>query len=236
VIKDDIVAKTYKEVLTKMGVEVSTNKTHVSLDTYEFAKRWIRFSNGKFIELTGIPLKGIINNFKNPYTVFLILYDYFKIKGNLFIFKFSLVDLVRRLYYKFPFVMLKKIKFLVNNEQKFKIKKKIVMLNISRGTLRRIEGLSLSLDIDFGFYTYDKLRNLFTKFITNDLYHIPNESTALLEYKRILSVGMAGIVGKINNNIINNPDLLLSKFEVEDKNLLVDNPIFLSIYNTIVQS
>jgi len=39
VIKHDNVAKTYINVLTKMGVDVSLNKTHVSKDTYEFAKR-----------------------------------------------------------------------------------------------------------------------------------------------------------------------------------------------------
>jgi hypothetical protein len=40
-----------------LGVEISVQKTHVSKDTYEFAKRWIRpFGNVK--ELTGIPFKG----------------------------------------------------------------------------------------------------------------------------------------------------------------------------------
>jgi hypothetical protein len=39
VIKNNEVAKTYVEVLTKMGVGVSPHKTHVSIDTYEFAKR-----------------------------------------------------------------------------------------------------------------------------------------------------------------------------------------------------
>jgi len=39
VIKNDNVAKTYIDILTKLGVEVSLNKTHVSSDTYEFAKR-----------------------------------------------------------------------------------------------------------------------------------------------------------------------------------------------------
>jgi hypothetical protein len=38
-IVNDKVAETYVRVLTSMGVEVSLNKTHVSKDTYEFAKR-----------------------------------------------------------------------------------------------------------------------------------------------------------------------------------------------------
>jgi hypothetical protein len=39
VIKNDKVAKTYIKIMNKMGVEISLNKTHVSVDTYEFAKR-----------------------------------------------------------------------------------------------------------------------------------------------------------------------------------------------------
>jgi len=39
VIKNDKVAKMYTVVLQKMGVDVSPHKTHVSKDTYEFAKR-----------------------------------------------------------------------------------------------------------------------------------------------------------------------------------------------------
>jgi len=226
VIKNDKVAKTYIKVLTKMGVEVSLNKTHVSKDTYEFAKRWIRYSNGKPIEITGIPLKGIINNFKNSFIVFLILYDYFKIKNNLYISKLSLVDLVRRLYFKFP------IKVYLKSRKKVITK----MLNISYKKFKRFIALGLSLDIDFGYYSYDKLRNLFAIMVTNDNYHIPSEREALLEYKRILSQGMANQVGKINNRIISNPDLLLSKFEEEDKNLLADNPIFIAVYNTIMAS
>jgi hypothetical protein len=39
VIKNDKVAKTYIKVMQGLGVDISTNKTHVSSDTYEFAKR-----------------------------------------------------------------------------------------------------------------------------------------------------------------------------------------------------
>jgi len=39
VIKHDAIAKKYIEILGRMGVETSEAKTHVSLDTYEFAKR-----------------------------------------------------------------------------------------------------------------------------------------------------------------------------------------------------
>jgi hypothetical protein len=39
VIKNDKVAKMYIDVIKGLGVELSEQKTHVSLDTYEFAKR-----------------------------------------------------------------------------------------------------------------------------------------------------------------------------------------------------
>jgi hypothetical protein len=44
--------------MTRWGVDISKTKTHVSYDTYEFAKRWIK--NGK--EITGLPLKGLFQN------------------------------------------------------------------------------------------------------------------------------------------------------------------------------
>jgi hypothetical protein len=230
VIKNDKVANRYTSVLTSMGVEVSLNKTHVSKDTYEFAKRWIKPLSKT--EVTGIPLKGIINNFKNPFVVFIILYDYFKIKNNLYTSKFSLVELLHRLYFKFSITKSKKVNLSLNKSKK----QTKIFLNLSYNKLKMVKALALSLDIDFGYYNYDKLRNLFTLLVTNDQYEIPGEGVALLEYKRILSQGMMGIVGKINSSIINNPDLLLSKFEIEDKNLLADNPVFISIYNTIKQS
>jgi hypothetical protein len=128
------------------------------------------------------------------------------------------------LYYKFPIKTFNK-----------KLKKTLTkMLNIRYKDFIMIKALSLGLDIDFGYYSYDKLRNLFTLLVTNELYQLPDERTALLEYKRILSCGMAGMLYNINFRIINNPKLLLSKFDkIEDKNLLKDNVIFLSIYNSI---
>lgn len=39
VIKDNAVALKYIWVMTQLGVEISESKTHVSKDTYEFAKR-----------------------------------------------------------------------------------------------------------------------------------------------------------------------------------------------------
>jgi len=39
VIKNKKVALNYIKIMTKLGVDISMHKTHVSYDTYEFAKR-----------------------------------------------------------------------------------------------------------------------------------------------------------------------------------------------------
>jgi hypothetical protein len=57
VIYDDRVATEYKDIISKLGVEISALKTHVSKDSYEFAKRW--FKNGT--EVTGVPINAIIS-------------------------------------------------------------------------------------------------------------------------------------------------------------------------------
>jgi len=92
------VAKRYLKVITKLGVNLSLTKTHVSKDTYEFAKRWIRYTDGKFLELSPLPLKGLALNIKNPFIVFTIFFDYFIIKGNLCLVRGSLRNLIGKLY------------------------------------------------------------------------------------------------------------------------------------------
>jgi len=39
VIKHDKIAKRYIEIIKKLGVDISLTKTHISSNTYEFAKR-----------------------------------------------------------------------------------------------------------------------------------------------------------------------------------------------------
>lgn len=42
VIADDVLAEHYRRMISRLGVEISPLKTHVSYDTYEFAKRWYK--------------------------------------------------------------------------------------------------------------------------------------------------------------------------------------------------
>jgi hypothetical protein len=98
VIRNHKVAKKYIGIMMKLGVDVSHMKTHISKNRYEFAKRWIDFRNGQYVELTGLPLKGIITNVKEPRIVYSILYDFFYNKGNMYLYKGDLNNLVRNIY------------------------------------------------------------------------------------------------------------------------------------------
>jgi len=66
VINNDSIAQSYKEVLAELGVTIQLTKSHRSLTTYEFAKRWFRDGT----EITGVPIKGFVENVKKPFEVF----------------------------------------------------------------------------------------------------------------------------------------------------------------------
>jgi len=105
-------------------------------------------------------------------------------------------------------------------------------LQLSRNKINMVRTFILCLDMTFN-YSYDKLRALLASKIKNDSYVIPNERVALLEYKRILLFGMVKYAMDINYRMMMAPDKLLSKFDREDLNDLVNYPIFVSIINTV---
>jgi hypothetical protein len=61
VIGDDLVAREYKRLLLQLGMDYSPEKTHVSTDTFEFAKRWF-ISNE---EVTGFSVSGLLSVWKS---------------------------------------------------------------------------------------------------------------------------------------------------------------------------
>jgi len=105
VIYNNMVAKEYIRVMARLGVDLSPAKSHVSKDTYEFAKRWIR----KGIEVSGLPLNGLVENLSNPFIIYTFLFDYFVIKGNQYMFKGSILDMVCSLYRGKPFMGVRKV-------------------------------------------------------------------------------------------------------------------------------
>lgn len=56
VIRDCNLAREYKSIMSDLGVGISPEKTHISSNMFEFAKRWYR--NG--VEISGIPFKGFL--------------------------------------------------------------------------------------------------------------------------------------------------------------------------------
>jgi len=60
VIADSDVAEQYKKLLSQLDMPISQQKSHVSLDTYEFAKRWIH----KGEEVTGFAVGGLFSVWK----------------------------------------------------------------------------------------------------------------------------------------------------------------------------
>lgn len=62
VIYHDQVAEKYLTIIEDLGVEISRAKSHISEDTYEFAKRWFH----KGIEISPIPLAGFVDNWHSP--------------------------------------------------------------------------------------------------------------------------------------------------------------------------
>lgn len=76
VIRDSEVSKRYLKIMRRLGVSISPHKTHVSKNTYEFAKRWIRYIGENVVELSPLPIKGIATNYNNPFILFSIIYNW----------------------------------------------------------------------------------------------------------------------------------------------------------------
>lgn len=60
VIADSLVALSYQKIIGDLGVTISEQKSHVSQDTYEFAKRWYKDK----VEITGFPIESLLESRK----------------------------------------------------------------------------------------------------------------------------------------------------------------------------
>lgn len=184
VIKDNTIARSYIKFMTKLGVDISQQKTHVSKDTYEFAKRWIRYDGVSFKELSPIPLKGISNNINNPFIIFTIMFDYFITKGNLYLNRKSIISLVVRLYSNLELKYWEKGKLTVN-------------LSFPPGYLRpKLEYLNLSIRFSMDLLTQDQIRNyLAYVYRIHDWYLIPVDNTILKsELLRVLGCSVVSSI------------------------------------------
>lgn len=238
VIKNDNIAKTYVDVMTGLGVEISIAKTHVSSHTYEFAKRWIRpYEVVK--EITGIPLKGIISNFSDHRIVYTILYDYFKIKKNLYLSNFSLVELISQLYNRIYIQHKVTIKIRNKETKKIRSKKSLskkIWLSLNRKMYKQIMSLKLALDKTFGYLTYSEFRKTWVSNVTYEELCCPsNLSIGLFELKRILIGGLASSVFKGDLPLMRRPvKTVVESFEDEyNSKSLLPHPQFLGLFNNL---
>jgi len=193
-----------------LGAELSLNKTHVSPDTYEFAKRWIQGSR----EITGTPMTGIVENISNPFIVFSNLYDFYKIKKNYYGSNLGLVSLLIYLY---------------------KGLNKNLSIKFSNSRFRaRIHIFQMSLDIIFGYSTYDSLREFMAVNLTNDLYMIPGPELIHQEIDGVAGKGLGYTVKKGISKIYNIfKDLEKQNFLELEMLEFKETPIFEGIYNYI---
>jgi hypothetical protein len=214
VIKNDIVAKNYIKIINKLGVDISLTKTHVSKDTYEFAKRWIK--QGK--EVTGIPVRGIVHNFNNIFTVFSILFDHYKIKKNQYLSRFSLVESLRSIY---------KGLYLIKGKKKyFPIRRWSLIYN-------RLITFSNILNISFGYENDQSIREIFTRNITSDYFMIPSGEDSLLEIKKILSTGLGKLLSSNVGKVSSWQTKIIESYEDTDRSNLIYQPTFVGLYNYI---
>jgi len=151
VIADKRVAELYLEVIRDLGVDVSPSKTHVSSNTYEFAKRWVH----KGDEITPFPLASLRENDKRYYTFVNLLIE---VREKGWLLECSIpeaIDMYYNYVKKFPSRFRKKLQDKVIVSE--------VMMKIMNGTLSADEGLN-SLIRQFGYripiLTLDECTNI----------------------------------------------------------------------------
>lgn len=162
VIKDNKIANKYITLMTRFGVDISMQKTHVSNDTYEFAKRWIH--QGR--EISGLSLKGILSNIKSKHVVYMNIFNYFQRIPSIHV---NLLHLMCELY------------------KGLKIGNRIKSSNT---IYRQLYDFHHAIRYSFGILTYEEIRNYFFNKIPIEEFIVPNESRISFVMKDLLSKGM----------------------------------------------
>jgi hypothetical protein len=216
VIRDNAVAARYTTIIRRLGVSISQQKTHVSKDTYEFAKRWIFRGN----EVTGLPLAGISQNIKSPKIVLTILLDWI-LKGNTSFHHGNLATLVKDCY--------KGVRILTKG--KGKNIKFIPFTNVWLNTSLQL--FYLSLRLAHGLLTEDEARGLLAEFSADrPEYVMPSKDGCLAELARVISLRVTTVA---LNSIKRTSNLVKSLQSNELHNVLPVSPILYGVINHIEQ-
>jgi len=171
VINHDGVAIEYRNLMLSLGVEISKSKTHTSYYVYEFAKRWI---DSRIGEVTGLPMKGVIDNISNIFIIFQILFDYFMVKGNMYIAKANLA-----------FVVVEILRVVQLRSQGLETVRGF------KAMFSQLEPLAVFMRIKFDLASYDEIRNYLAKNVrNNDIYMLPGRQVVRDEISRVMSLAL----------------------------------------------
>jgi len=209
VIRNDKVARRYIKIMNKLGVDISMQKTHVSINTYEFAKRWIH--QGK--EVSGLSLRGIVNNLNNPITIINIVYEYLRRIPSLL--KGSVVDILKE-----SMRGIKLNKRYISNKKLYKL----------------IDSTILVIRFNLKTITYQEIRQYFFKYVIIDELNLPKEDEIYRFMDRVLSLGLQVLAEKSANSLKQYYEKFLETFPASfDKINLKHNPIVHGLYIKLKQ-
>jgi len=208
VINNDKVANKYIKIMTKLGVDISLNKTHISRNTYEFAKRWIR----KGIEVSPLPLKGILLNITKPLVVLQQLLIY--CNNNRVLCTGSSLDIICLLY---------------NN---IKLNKRFMTVS---STHRYCYDFYHILKYAFNQLSPSELRKyLISKLGDKSLIEVSDENRIHAFMREALVLGLAKQAEKSGNEISKLADDFINIYAVYpqfDYSHLKDHPLLNALYN-----
>nr|UEP19808.1 RNA-dependent RNA polymerase [Sclerotinia sclerotiorum mitovirus 45] len=208
VINHDKVAQKYITLMTRLGVDISQAKTHVSKNTYEFAKRWIM--HGK--EITGLPLRGIVSNINSIPTVSKQLVTY--LYSNNTLWRGSTSELIFNVF------------------KGIKIRKRF----ISHSSLKcQIEDMIFVIRYSLKLVSYQEIRNYLLKHIKIDELLIPKEDQVHGLIRGILCLGLRLVAERSGTDLTRFYKKFESHFRKGDFDLsnLRYHPMVLAVYNKV---
>jgi len=176
-------------------------------------------------EFSPLPITGIINNVMNPYIVFMMLFDYFFIKGNRYIATGTLLSVVCRFYKYAELRAINKSKRFVNVPKRG-YNSTFSLLYPFNFTLRQI----------FGINTLDDQRSFLSMYTKNSEYMVPASAAVIQE--EISRVYKGALLGMVYNAIRKTNRLFDKIMNLALKlNFTIDTfvqlPIYVAIYNHI---
>jgi hypothetical protein len=194
--------------MNKLGVDISEAKSHVSKNTYEFAKRWIR----NRVEISPLPLRGILNNYKNLNVVLMQLINYLQ-KCNIQ-YKGNALELICELYNKL----------------------KIGGRFLNESSIYRIcYKFYYSYRYSLGYATNEEMRSFLSSYLPE---HIPVPRSELIPgFIRELLIGsLAFEVEKLSDSASKQLDAFIKYYKdkgLEDMSLLANHPFTHALYNQL---